>query len=159
MADDTFGSPTYKDNRVHCGGTSETEDHKAEEAILPGMAVTGAGNTDGKVRPANSGVANENFYGTSGVPVGADPDTEIAIGNPAPIYKKGSGSVVWMHLKGAAGPIPVEEGDIAILSATDGQIEKADETTTPAKTGQVVGIFQHYDAGHATEMHLVRVKI
>ncbi len=159
MADDSFGGALGKDNAVHVGGTGETEDHYAEEAIKPGMATTMAGNTGGQVRPANSGQADENFYGTCAVPEGADPDAEVAIGNPAPILKKGSGAVVWMMLKGASGPIPVEGGDIAILSATDGQIEKADETTTPAKTGQVVGVFQHYDPGHATDMHLVRVKI
>lgn len=159
MADDTFGGVGGKDNAVHVGGTGETEDHSAEEAIKPGMAATGTGSTSGQVRPANSGVANESFYGTCGVPEGTDPDTEIAIGLPAPIHKKGSGAVVWMMLLAVAGPIPVAEGDVAILSATDGLIEKADETTNPVKEAQKVGVFQHADPGHATDMHLVRVKI
>lgn len=159
MADDSFGGATGKDNAVHVGGSSEVEDHYAEEAVQPGHAVTMGGSTTGQVHPANSGTADENFYGTSGVPEGTDPDAEIPIGNPVPVHKKGSGAVVWMMLKAVAGPIPVEGGDIAILSATDGQIEKADESSVAAKAGLVVGTFQHPDPGHATDMHLVRVKI
>lgn len=156
MADEVLSD---KDNRVYCGGPDDPEDHPAEEAIYPGMAVTMSGNTDGSVRPANGGVADENIYGVAGVPEGCDPDTVIAIGNPVPVHKKGSGAVVWMHLAGAAGPIPVEAGDIAVISTTDGYVAKGDESSVAVKAGFKVGVFQHYDAGHATDKHMVRVKI
>ncbi len=147
------------DNKVHCGGSSETEDHNAEEAVKPTMVVTTAGSTTGQVHPANSGTADENVYGVSGVPIGADPDTEIAISSPAPIYKKGSGTVVWVKLMAAAGPVPINAGDVIIEATEDGKVSKGDETAAAAKAGQVVGIAQHDHPGHATEDKMIRVKI
>lgn len=147
------------DNAVHVGGTAETEDHYAEEAVTPTMVVTTSGSTSGQVHPANSGTADENVYGVSGVPEGCDPDTEIAIGSPVPVHKKGSGAVVWVKLMAAAGPVPINAGDIIIIATEDGKVSKADETTTPAKSGQVVGVAQHDHPGHATDDKMIRVKI
>lgn len=148
-----------KDNSVHVGGTSETEDHGAEEAVYPTMVVTTGGATDGRVHPANSGTADENVYGVAGIPEGTDPDTIIAIGSPVPVHKKGSGAVVWVKLLAVAGPVPINAGDIMITSATDGLVEKADESSVAAKAGTVVGVAQHDHPGHATEDRMIRVKI
>lgn len=155
MADEEL---TDFDNDVHVGGTGETRDHKAAEAIYPCMALTAA-STDGTVKPANGGVAGENFFGVAGVPEGNEPTEVIEVGEPVPVYRKGSGSECWMFLKAVAGPIPVSEGDIAILSSTDGQVELADESAVAAKAGLKVGIFQNERPGHATDRQMVRVKI
>ena len=155
MADDTFGGSGGKDNDVHVGGTSETEDHDVATATYPGHAI--ALDATGKVVPAT--ITTGAFYGAAGVPQGADPDSEIAVSTPCPVYKKGSGAVVWMWLLAAAGPIPVKGGDVAVLTATVGQVALADESTVAAKEGEKVGIIQNIDPGHATDMHLIRVKI
>ncbi len=147
------------DNSVCIGGSSETEDHGAEEACYPCDVVTTGGATDGRVHPANSGTADENVYGVAGIPDGTDPDTVIAIGAPVPVYKKNSGAVVWVKLMAAAGPVPINSGDVIIEATEDGKVSKADETTTPAKTGQVVGIAVHDHPGHATDDKMIRVKI
>lgn len=147
------------DNAVHCGGTAETEDHYAEEALYPAAVVTTAGSTSGQVHPANGGVADENVYGVAGVPLGADPDTVIPIGNPVPVFRKGSGSVVWVKLMAAAGPVPINAGDILIVATEDGKVSKADESSVAAKAGFVVGVAQHDHPGHATDDKYIRVKI
>ncbi len=147
------------DNSVCVGGSSETEDHGAEEACYPTDIVTTGGATDGRVHPANSATAGENVYGVAGIPEGTDPDTIIAIGNPVPVHKKGSGAVVWVRLKAASGPVPINAGDIIILSAEDGKVALGDESSVAAKAGLVVGVAQHDHPGHATDDKMIRVKI
>lgn len=156
MADEVLSDV---DNAVHVGGTGESRDRKCEEAVTPTMVVTSAGNTDGSVRPANSGVAGENVYGVAGVPLGGDPDTEVAIGIPIPVFQKGSGAIVWCTLKPESGPVPVEEGDIIIEADEDGLVSLGDESAVAAKAGQVVGVCQMYSPGHATDNKMIRVKI
>lgn len=156
MADEVLSD---KDNSVCVGGSSETEDHGAEEACYPCDVVTTGGATDGRVHPANSGTADENVYGVAEVPEGCDPDTIIAIGNPVPVHKKNSGAVVWVKLMAAAGPVPINAGDIIIEATEDGKVSKADETAAAAKAGQVVGVAVHDHPGHATDDKMIRVKI
>ena len=148
------------DNQVCIGGPNDPVDHRAAEAITPCMALTAA-STDGSVKPANGGVADENFYGVAGVPEwdAPDIDAEVAVDSPVPVHKKGSGAECWMFLAPAAGPIPVEEGDILILSSTDGYVEKGDESSAAAKAGQVVGVCRKGSPGHATDRKMILVKI
>jgi len=95
---------------------------------------------------------------------GHDPDVAYEIGDKVHIYEAGDGQNLWIPFKAAAGPVPLNEGDDVYLSDTDGLVKSgvghyadgAEATDFPTtRVGKVV----KYDPGHATETHLVKVKV
>lgn len=153
MADEVLSDV---DNAVHCGGPNDPMPYIAGETMKPGMVVSLSGVATQAVLKATTSLG---VLGVVKVPLGADPDADIVANTDIEVLLKGSGAKVWCHLAAAAGPIAVNGGDVAVVSATAGYVSKADETTNPVKELNKVGIFDMYCPGHATDKKMVRVII
>jgi len=81
-------------------------------AIYPGFCVTCTGETWPDV--AKPDAISDNVFGIAGVPPGADVDTVIANNVEFPVYRTGSGAIVYCYHKGTASGGAVEAGDILV---------------------------------------------
>jgi hypothetical protein len=113
-------------------------------AVFPGMTVTCTGETWPDV--AKNDAIGDSTFGIAGVPPGADVDTVIADNTEIPVYRCGSGAIVYAYHKGTpsggscvAGDIMVacgleDTGFIAPLAKQIDAITAADYTSTVLAT-------------------------
>lgn len=155
MSDDTFESRTIGD--VYDSGPVRQEWTVVGEAgIKPGYAIRIG--TDGKAYLDSS--ADGPAAGIAGCADGHDLDTAYSVGDLIPYYPVGYGITVWAFLLGGAGAAMI--GDAAIVSATDGILTNFSYTDGVENTDTLIlkiGKWASYDAGHATDKHLVKVTI
>jgi hypothetical protein len=156
MADETYIGK--KIGNVFAGGNSSTEGGvKVGDAFGPGDCIRIVA---GVAYITASGDAL--LTGVAASKAGHADDVVFTVGEIVEYYPIGQDTNVHMKLKGASGPIAVEEGEIASLSATDGQIQKFAYTDATKETDTLylkVGRFAEADAGHATEMRIVEVSL
>ena len=156
MADETYDSKNIGD--VFAGGDSSTNGGvKVGDAFGPGDAIRVVA---GVAYITASGDAL--LTGVAASKAGHDNDVVFTVGEIIEYYPIGQNTKVHMKLKAVAGPVAVEEGEVASLSATDGQVEKFAYTDASVETDTLilkVGRFAEPDAGHATEVRIVTVDI
>lgn len=155
MADETLGGDNI-DNSVHVGGPNDPKPYVTGETIKPGMVVSLSGVTTRAILKCTTSLG---VLGVMLVPLGADPDADVLINFPVDVLLKGSSAIVWCHLQAVAGPVAVNGGDVAVVGSTAGYVAKADEAAAAVKHMNVVGIFQSYSPGHATDKKMVQVII
>ena len=80
--------------------------------VYPGFTVTCAGETWPDVCVPDA--LGESVFGIAGVPPGADVDTVIANNVEFPVYRTGSGAIVYGYHKGTPSGGSVEAGDIMV---------------------------------------------
>ena len=144
------------DNAIHIGGPNDPKPYTTGETIKPGMIVSLSGVTTKLILKCTTSLG---VLGVMLVPLGADPDADVLINLPVEVLLKGTGAKVWCHLQAVAGPVAVNDGDVAVTGSTAGYCAKADETTNPVKELNKVGVFASYNAGHATDKKMVMVTI
>lgn len=162
MADETYLSKVISQINK---GKSEIGEAVLAEVVGPGNTMRI--HTDGLIYATK--LSDSIFSGTILNGKDDDLDTDYAVGDIVSYAKAGSGIDVAMKLKGLAGPVAVLPGNIAQLSDTDDLICKfvsqhsltGDAQTLSLDTilDAVVGRFMEYDAGHATEIRIVLVKL
>jgi len=85
-------------------------------AIFPGYVVTGTADTYPDVSKADS--SGDNAFGVAGLFENQDIDTVYTDNDEIPIYRCGSGAIVWCYhsLKGGS----IKHGDILVANTLDG---------------------------------------
>ena len=144
------------DNAVHIGGPHDPKPYTTGETIVPGMIVSLSGVTTKLILKCTTSLG---VLGVMLVPLGADPDAGVVINLPVDVLLKNSGAKVWCHLQAVAGPVAVNDGDVAVVGSTAGYVAKGDESVNPIKELNMVGTFGSYNAGHATDKKMVMVII
>jgi len=168
MADDTFESRLLG---TTWGGPAGVKHHVSdlvkigEAGIYPGMAVRVV---NGVMYLAKA--SDLHFSGIAMEMPGQSPDEvytySASVPNYGQYYPKGKGQDIWCRMAPAAGPVPAKEQEDVYLSTTDGELQVgtggtyytdgAEATDFPTNR---VGSVAKYDAGHATDMHLVKVTV
>ena len=81
-------------------------------ALFPGMTCTCTGETWPDV--AKPDAIGDSVFGIVGVPPGKDVDTVIPDNTEIPVYRTGSGAIVYCYHKGTPSGGSVEAGDILV---------------------------------------------
>ena len=144
------------DNAIHIGGPNDPKPYTTGESIKPGMVVSLSGVTTKLILKCTTSLG---VLGVMLVPLGADPDADVLINLPVDVLLKNSAAKVWCHLQAVAGPVAVNDGDVAVVGSTAGYVAKGDESSNPIKELNMVGTFGSYNAGHATDKKMVMVII
>lgn len=156
MADETYDSKKIGDVRS-AGSTSKVGGVKVAEAFAPGDPIRVASGLAYATKDSDAKVT-----GVAASKAGHDNDVDFTVNEIIEYYPIGQDTTVHMKLKGTAGPIAVEEGEVASLSDTDDQIKLFVYGDADVKTDTLilkVGRFAEADAGHATEIRIVKVDL
>ena len=85
-------------------------------AIFPGYVVTGTADTYPDVSKADA--LGDNAFGVAGLLENQDIDTVYSDNEEIPVYRCGSGAIVWCYHSLSGGSI--KHGDILVANCTDG---------------------------------------
>ncbi len=135
-----------------------------------GMVVTHNGETFPDVAPAITtdiswaGVALDiqNLQEIQKVDPDWDLDDVVPDNQQLIIAKRNSELIVALFLEAIAGPIAVAKGDLVAIGAEAGKVRKWTYTDAAAATDsflEVIGTVHEADPGHATEDHIILVRL
>jgi len=164
MADETYASLYIWD--IFAGG-----DPRRAQAVVVGEASIKPGDairihTDGKMylAKASDGVIS----GFAALMPGHDIDTAYDYATTPEMveyYPVGQDTEIWAKFAARSPLVGLLEGQVAILSATDGQLKAFDATAytdAAAATDTIylkAGVIRKYDVGHLTEMRITKISL
>jgi len=128
--------------------------------VFPGMPVTCTGETWPDV--ALPDAISDSVFGVAGVPPGCDVDTVIADNKEIPVYRTGSGAIVYMYHKGTPSGGSIVAGDILVACGVEDTgfvaplAKQIDAITTADYTSTVLATtitFLFSIVGRAMETH------
>jgi hypothetical protein len=153
MADNFVDNEIYE---VFAGGNPRTElGLTGEASIYPGHAIR---DDNGTIYLAKN--SDKKCSGVMAKKRGVAIDVAYGSGDIGSYYPTGFGAIVWVYLKELSPAAAIRKGDIAVLSATDGQVSLfafTDSTDYLDTLMNAVGRVHSYNAGHVSAIRLVKL--
>lgn len=138
------------------GGNPKTELGKiGESGIYPGYAIYV---TDSVIYLAEE--ADLRCSGVMALKRGMAIDAAYTANDFASYFPTGFGAIVWVYIVGVSAAVPIDDGDIVVLSATDGMGRKfvyTDGTNYLDAIYHKIGTAVGDIAGHVTSNLLIKV--